>query len=86
MAARTGAAIVPACVIRQPDDSLKLIIEPELNLVRSRAGPRESAENVLRMTHWLEKTVRTYPDQWNWMNIRWWKDSDGGDRKETLLK
>ncbi|HEX2228562.1 MAG TPA: lysophospholipid acyltransferase family protein [Candidatus Binatia bacterium] len=86
LAARTGAAIVPACVIRQPDDSLKLIIEPELNLVRFRVGPRESAENVLRMTHWLEKTVRTYPDQWNWMNIRWWIDSEGGDQKELLLK
>jgi KDO2-lipid IV(A) lauroyltransferase len=86
LAARTGAAIVPACVIRQPDDSLKLIIEPELDLVRSRIGPRESAENVLRMTRWLEKTVRTYPDQWNWMNIRWWADREGGGQKAILLK
>jgi lauroyl/myristoyl acyltransferase len=47
-----------------------LVIEPELELVRSGKGQGESKENILRMTQWLEKTVRAYPDQWNWMNIR----------------
>jgi KDO2-lipid IV(A) lauroyltransferase len=75
LAARTGAALVPACVVRQPDDTLKLVIEPELHLVRSGRGQGESTENVSRMTQWLEKTVRSYPDQWNWMNIRWWGDN-----------
>jgi KDO2-lipid IV(A) lauroyltransferase len=74
LASRTGAAVVPACLLRQPDDSLRLVIEPELELVRSGKGQRESKENILRMTQWLEKTVRAYPDQWNWMNIRWWAD------------
>jgi lauroyl/myristoyl acyltransferase len=50
------------------------VIEPELDLVRSGKGQGESKENILRMTQWLEKTVRAYPDQWNWMNIRWWAD------------
>ena len=72
LASRTGAAVVPACLVRQPDDSLRLVIEPELELVRSGKGQGESEQNILRMTQWLEKTVRTYPDQWNWMNIRWW--------------
>ena len=35
LALRTGAAIVPMCMVRQSDDSLKLIIEPELELARS---------------------------------------------------
>jgi KDO2-lipid IV(A) lauroyltransferase len=73
LATRTGAALVPACIVRQPDDSLKLIIEPELDLTRSGRGQGGSTENVLRMTQWLERTVRAYPDQWNWMNIRWWE-------------
>ena len=34
LALRTGAAVVPACLIRQPDDTLKMIIEPELELDR----------------------------------------------------
>jgi KDO2-lipid IV(A) lauroyltransferase len=84
LAARTGAAIVPAYMVRQPDDSLKLVIEPELDLVRSSKGQRESAENVLRMTQWLEKTVRAYPDQWNWMNIRWWGDSVAAAEKPQM--
>lgn len=77
LALRTGAAVVPACVIRQPNDSLKLIIEPELELDRSGKGRAEIIENTARMTAWLERTVRKYPDQWNWMNIRWWENLPG---------
>jgi KDO2-lipid IV(A) lauroyltransferase len=72
LALRTGAAIVPAYMIRQRDGSLELIIEPELKLDRSGKGAVQIRENVIRMTEWLERTVRTYPDQWNWMNIRSW--------------
>jgi len=72
LALRTGAAIVPACLVRQTDDSLKLVIEPELELERSGRGAAQIRENTIRITRWLERTTRTYPDQWNWMNIRWW--------------
>jgi Kdo2-lipid IVA lauroyltransferase/acyltransferase len=75
LALRTGAAVVPACIIRQADDSLKLVIEPELELDRSARSKAEIAENTLRITRWLERTVRKYPDQWNWLNIRWWETS-----------
>jgi Kdo2-lipid IVA lauroyltransferase/acyltransferase len=75
LALRTGAAVVPACIIRQADDSLKLVIEPELELDRSARSKAEIAENTLRITQWLERTVRKYPDQWNWLNIRWWETS-----------
>jgi KDO2-lipid IV(A) lauroyltransferase len=72
LALRTGAAIVPACLVRQVDDSLKLIIEPELELDRSAKGSAQIAENTRRMTQWLERTVRAHPEQWNWMNVRHW--------------
>ena len=71
LALRTGAAIVPVCMVRQSDDSLKLIVEPELDLVRSGENKVAIRENTLRLTQWLERTVCKYPDQWNWMNIRW---------------
>jgi KDO2-lipid IV(A) lauroyltransferase len=76
-AARTGAAIVPACVLRQSDDSLKLVIEPELKLRRPGRTPEETGENTRIITQWVEKTVRAHPDQWNWMNIRWWSEGSG---------
>jgi KDO2-lipid IV(A) lauroyltransferase len=83
LALRTGAALVPACVIRYPDGTLKLIIEPELELDRSGKGKAEIRENTVRMTSWLERTVRRYPDQWNWMNFRWWESPNHGPVAET---
>src|SRR3954451_8637120 len=71
LALRTGAAVVPVCMVRRPDDSLQLIIEPELELERSAKGRAAIQENTLRLTQWLERTVRKYPDEWNWTNIRW---------------
>lgn len=71
VALRTGAAIIPVVMVREPNGRLRLIIEPELELVRSGKGRPEITENTLRITQWLERTVRAYPDQWNWMNIHW---------------
>lgn len=71
MALRSGAAVVPACLIRRPDDSLQLVIEPELPLARERKSKEDIRDNTIILTQWLERTVRKYPDQWNWMNIRW---------------
>lgn len=74
LALRTGAAIVPAFLVRQADDGLKLIIEPELELARTGKGPDDGRESVLRITRWLERTVKAYPDQWNWTNFEWQDD------------
>jgi lauroyl/myristoyl acyltransferase len=48
---------------------LQLVIEPELQLARTEKTKEDVRENTVRMTQWLERTVRDYPDQWNWMNI-----------------
>ena len=71
LALRTGAAVVPVYLVRDPEGKLRMIIEPELDLVRSGRVKADVAENTVRITQWLEKVVRSYPDQWNWMNIRW---------------
>lgn len=76
LALRTGAAVVPISLVRDEKSNLKLIIEPELELLRMHKGKSEIRENTLRMTQWLEKTVRAYPDQWNWMNVHWREDSE----------
>ncbi len=65
VALRTGAAIVPAYLVRQPDDSLKLVIETELILERGSKGHAEISANTARLAQWLERTVRAYPDPWN---------------------
>lgn len=77
LALRTGAAVVPACMVRQADDSLRLVIEPELELERGERNAEAIRENTMRITRWLERTVRSYPEQWNWMNIHWWAAGTG---------
>ena len=77
LALRTGAAVVPMYMVRDSAGSLTLVIEPEMELVRSGATQAEVKENTLRMTQWLERVVRAYPDQWNWMNIRWQETAPG---------
>jgi KDO2-lipid IV(A) lauroyltransferase len=74
IALRTGAAIVPALLVRRPDDGLKLIIEPEVELARTGKSKDDVRESTLRITRWLERTVSAYPDQWNWTNIHWQDD------------
>jgi KDO2-lipid IV(A) lauroyltransferase len=74
LALRTGAAIVPAFLVRQAGDALKLIIESELELARTDKGQDDVRESILRITRWLERSVSAYPDQWNWTNIQWQND------------
>jgi KDO2-lipid IV(A) lauroyltransferase len=88
LALRTGAAIVPACLVRQPNDGLNLVVEPELELDRSSKGSAQIRENTVRITQWLERTVRAHPDQWNWMNIRHWvnRRDPAADRRPQLRR
>ena len=81
LALRTGAAVVPASMIRQADDSLRLVIEPELELERGERNAATIRENTIRITRWLERTVRSYPEQWNWMNIHWWANATSSSRR-----
>jgi Kdo2-lipid IVA lauroyltransferase/acyltransferase len=76
LALRTGAAVVPVYLIHEQGAGLKMIIEPELDLIRADRDKAAIRENTLRMTQWLERTVRAYPEQWNWMNVHWQEDMD----------
>jgi len=76
LALRTGAAVVPVYLIHDKSHGLKMIVEPELDLIRTDRDKTAIRENTLRMTQWLERTVRAYPEQWNWMNIQWREDRD----------
>ncbi len=71
LALRTGAAVVPSTLIRDPNGKLRLIIEPEIEISRTGNIKTDVIENTLRITQWLERTVRSYPDQWNWITVHW---------------
>jgi KDO2-lipid IV(A) lauroyltransferase len=71
LAMRTGAAVVPMSLLRETSGNLRLIVEPEIELVHTGNLSQDVVTNTLRLNAWLEKLIRAYPDQWNWMTIRW---------------
>jgi len=77
LALRSGAALLPVYITRGRDNTLTLTIEPEIEVQRSGDMSADNVENTMRITHWLERVVRAYPDQWNWIGVRWQEGSGG---------
>lgn len=71
LALKTGAAILPTFIIRQPDDSHRAIVESPLRLHRSEAKAEELLVNTQRFTKVIESYIRRYPEQWIWIHERW---------------
>ncbi len=71
IALKTGAAILPSFIIRQPDGSHRAIIEPPLVLKRTNVKEKDLVINTQRFTKIIESYIRAYPAQWIWMHRRW---------------
>ena len=71
IALKTGAAILPSFIIRQPDGSHRAIIEPPLALKRTGVKEKELVINTQKFTKLIESYIRQYPEQWIWMHERW---------------
>ena len=68
---RTGADIIPVILLRNPDNTHKLIIEPPLSF-QCQGNNEESVKEITQIiTHKIEEYVRRYPTQWTWTNRRW---------------
>jgi len=76
---RTGAVIVPIFIVRQKDDTHKVIIEPalEFNLTGNQEEDIRHITSIF--TERIEFYVRSYPTQWFWLNRRW-KGISPGDK------
>jgi len=71
LALKTGTPVLPAFNIRQKDGRYRVVIEPEIPLVRTGDKERDVMENTQRFTQIIERYVRNYPDQWLWLHQRW---------------
>lgn len=71
IALKTGAAILPTFIVRQPDDSHRVIVEPPLDLKRTGDRDQDFLINTQMFTEIIESYVRRYPEQWIWMHERW---------------
>lgn len=63
---RTGAVIVPAFVVRQPDDSFVAYVEPPLGINGQADMDREDREQsgLEKLVRILECYIGRYPEQW----------------------
>ena len=78
---RTGSPVVPVFIVRQQDGTHDIFIEPPLD--HHVTGARKEDERTLTAayTKVIEEYVRTYPEQWSWINNRWRrKDAEPGVR------
>jgi KDO2-lipid IV(A) lauroyltransferase len=71
LAQRTKAVILPCFIIRQRDDTHKIIFEPPLNLEQGRSSQETVIINIQRLTNIIESYIRKYPAEWGWIHRRW---------------
>jgi lauroyl/myristoyl acyltransferase len=64
VALRTGAALVPAFVLRQPDDSFLVQVEPPLNLPQTGDLEADAAAGTEMVVAALERHIGKNPEQW----------------------
>jgi KDO2-lipid IV(A) lauroyltransferase len=80
LAKRTKAAIIPCFIIRQRDDTHKIIFEPPLKLEEGKDEETNILINIQRLTNIIELYIRKYPAEWSWVHRRWKSrpNSEGG--------
>ncbi len=70
LAMRSGASLLPMFMTRDQENRLTLQINPEFDLRQTEALQEDVTANVALFSSHLEKMVRRYTDQWNWLGIR----------------
>lgn len=71
LAQRTKAAILPCFIIRQPDDTHRIVFEPRLNLEEGKNPQETVLINIQKLTGIIESYIRKYPAHWGWIHRRW---------------
>ena len=71
LANRTGAAIIPCFIIRQANDTHKIIFEKPLDLVKAEKDEETISVNIQKLTNIIEAYIRRYPAEWGWIHRRW---------------
>ncbi len=72
VAAKTGAAVLPGCLLWHEDER-KYVLHfwPELAMQHTGNAEVDAVENTARCTAEIERVARAYPDQWLWVHRRW---------------
>ena len=68
---RCKSPIIPAFCHRTANGTLMVEIEPPVEMQRTKNLRVDLQTNTQRITDRVERAVRRYPEQWNWMLKRW---------------
>ena len=79
LALASGAAVIPCFVVRESDGAWRMVIEPELAVLRTGDRVADAYRLTADCTAILERWVRRYPDQWLWTHRRWAVPTHGVD-------
>ncbi|MCX5677906.1 MAG: lysophospholipid acyltransferase family protein [Candidatus Omnitrophica bacterium] len=71
LAMASGAAIVPAFIIRREDGNHTLMIDKPIEITDTGDKEADILTNTRRWSDVVESYIRKYPDQWVWMHRRW---------------
>ena len=72
VALHTGAAVVPAFTIWDPElRKYRVQFDPALELVNTGDHDADAITNTALFNRVLEGYIRKYPDQWLWVHRRW---------------
>jgi KDO2-lipid IV(A) lauroyltransferase len=83
LALRTGAVTLPMFATWRPGGSLVLSIGPELKPVQKEDLEKSVEATTALYTRHIEKAIRQYPDQWNWLGF---PRSERISRKESVRR
>jgi KDO2-lipid IV(A) lauroyltransferase len=70
-AQRTGAPILPMFIVREKDDTHRIIIEPPMYIEEKENNAATIQHNISRITKIIEEYIRKYPQEWGWIHRRW---------------
>ena len=71
LAQRTKSALLPCFIIRQADDTHKIIFEPSMELEEGKNSQGTVIKNIQKLTGIIESYIRKYPAEWGWVHRRW---------------
>jgi len=71
LALRTKAVILPCFMVRQGDDTQKIIFEPPIDLEKAEDRKEIVLNTIQKLTRIIEAYIRKYPAEWGWIHRRW---------------
>jgi KDO2-lipid IV(A) lauroyltransferase len=85
LAIRSGAAVLPAVILREGRARYRVRIAEEVALVRTADLKTDLAVNTARFTAALERLIRERPEQWFWVHRRWKTPMDVDERLKDFI-